>query len=398
VGFILPRSGRFTETSRPTVVATSGLAFALRPSDTRVPSWGGEVLVRVDIIAPAADGTARPGERIALVIDGAGKDTLVLGDEALAQLGAYDKIGGGDATGAKMVVPMLPGNHKSLASAAIEKRVRGTPRTERNLVGALRTAGTMLGTSGTRRLVVLTDGHTPVGDAEMREVAALGESGVLVSAVPSDAGVDPMTIASLATAGGVARSADALEPRVAMVREAIPPAGLLAFTDTRLTFAGNPAPSHVLETSGGGVLWHLDSGDLWLGEVRAGEARTEVVRVTVPPYLPGHSFTFEVTAHAIDASTGTERVFTTEVRSTYDDDIERIAESRNGDVIAYASALATLKRLDAAFVGDDVSRVGGIRVVARMHALSMSLLARDTGDHAIAEQAEILNALLAADR
>src|ERR1700756_5770676 len=54
VGFIIPKSGRFTRTSRPTVVATSGLSVVLRPSDTRVPSWGGEMLVRVDVIAPAA--------------------------------------------------------------------------------------------------------------------------------------------------------------------------------------------------------------------------------------------------------------------------------------------------------------------------------------------------------
>src|SRR5690606_18073430 len=57
IGFIVPRDGRFTEASRPTVLATSGLAVALRASDTRVPSWGGEVLVRVDVIAPAAEGT-----------------------------------------------------------------------------------------------------------------------------------------------------------------------------------------------------------------------------------------------------------------------------------------------------------------------------------------------------
>lgn len=397
LGFILPRSGRFTETSRPTMVATSGLAFALRPSDTRVPAWGGEVLVRIDIIAPAADGTARLGERTAIVLDGAGKDTLVLDDIALAQLGAYDKVGVVDAAGAKTVVPLLPGNHKSLASAAVEKRMRGNKRTARDLVGALHAAEAMLGADGTRRVLVLTDGKATSGDREMQAIGELAERGIIVSAVGTDVGVDPMEIANLATRGGVARSADPLTARVAMVREAIPPAGILAFSDARVTFAGNPAPSHVLETSGGGVLWHLDSGDLWLGDVRAGEARTEVVRVTVPPYLTGHSFTFEVTAHAIDAATGQERVFAASVPCTYDDDIERIAESRNGDVIAYASALATLKRLDAAFAGGGVARAGGIRALAQIHARSMTLLARDTGDHAIAEQAEILSALLAAD-
>ena len=59
VGFILPASGRFTKTSSPTVMSTPGLAVVMRPSDSRVPSWGGEMFVRVDVLAPAAAGAAR---------------------------------------------------------------------------------------------------------------------------------------------------------------------------------------------------------------------------------------------------------------------------------------------------------------------------------------------------
>ena len=70
LGFLIPKNGRFTKTSVPTLVATTGLAISLRPSDTRVPSWGGEMLVRVDVLAPAAAGTARWGGDIAFVLDG----------------------------------------------------------------------------------------------------------------------------------------------------------------------------------------------------------------------------------------------------------------------------------------------------------------------------------------
>ncbi len=42
VGFIVPANGRFTRTSQPTRLTTPGLSISLRPSDTRVPSWGGE--------------------------------------------------------------------------------------------------------------------------------------------------------------------------------------------------------------------------------------------------------------------------------------------------------------------------------------------------------------------
>jgi len=90
VGFILPRDGRFTETSKPTVVAMPGLGFALRPSDQRVPSWGGEVLVRVDVMSPAAKGTARLGESIAIVLDGSGMDSILLAEDVIARLPRTD--------------------------------------------------------------------------------------------------------------------------------------------------------------------------------------------------------------------------------------------------------------------------------------------------------------------
>ncbi|CAN5119077.1 hypothetical protein BH09MYX1_BH09MYX1_67440 [soil metagenome] len=394
VGFILPRSGRFTETSRPTVVATTGLAFALRPSDSRVPSWGGEVLVRVDVIAPAALGTARLGERLVIIIDGGGIDSLVLAGAALDQLGAYDHIAVVDTTDSRIVLPPIPANHRSLAEAAIERRLRGTTRKHGDLAAAFQSARNIVGAAPGSRVLVLTDGASAPTVAAEHEAQAFARAGAVVSAIATRPGLDVSLVTPLVAGGGVAYADDDVASRTAAVKVAVPAAGMTVFKDVVLTFAGNPAPSHVLETSGGGVRWRLDAGELLLGDVIAGEARTEVVRVTVPPYVPGHKFTFEVTARAHDVSTGGERTFTAEIPCVYDDDIERIADSRYGDVIAYASALATLKRLDAAFVGDDVDRAGGIAMIARLHARSMTYLAHDTQDRAITEQAEVLNALL----
>src|SRR5262249_30825774 len=130
-------------------------------------------------------------------------------------------------------------------------------------------------------------------------------------------------------------------------------------------------------------------------DVHAGEARTEIVRVTVPAWVPAEPFTFRVTAHVHDVSLNADRDFSAELPCIYDDDIERIADSRHGDVIAYASALATMKRLDAAFAGEGVIRSGGLRRIAEMHARSMELFARDMHDFAALEQAHLLQALLA---
>ncbi|HVH41361.1 MAG TPA: hypothetical protein VM925_03430 [Labilithrix sp.] len=381
IGFILPRDGRFTETSSPHVLATTGLAIVLRPSDTRVPSWGGEILVRVDVIAPAAEGSARWGENVAIVIDGEGPDTAMLAEVALEQLAGRDRVSIVDVRGARVLVPSMPASHRSMINAALKTHLRSRAGiAARDVAGALSAAGRVLSSENvTQRMLLLSD-H-PLAPDEITEVARLSQRGVQV--------------ASVSTVGEGA--ADRLE-RADSVRAAIPAAGITTFRSVHLTFQGTPAPSHVLEASGGEARWRLDAGELVLGNVRAGEARTEMLRVTVPAWVPNEEFRFTVTAHVDDLAWGGPREFSADVPCVYDDDIERIAKSRHGDVIAYASAMATLRRLDRAFIGEDVSRIGGLEKVAELHARSMSLLARDTHDFATQEQADMLIALLSATK
>jgi hypothetical protein len=378
IGFILPRDGRFTETSKPHVLATQGLAIVLRPSDTRVPSWGGEVLVRVDVIAPAADGTARWGENVAIVIDGEGPDTLALVDVALGQLAGRDRVTVVDVHGARVVVPAMPASHRSMMNAAVRshQRSRGGVAA-RDVAHAFETAAKVIaGSNINQRLLYLR--AEPLGADEVAAVARLTQRGIQV--------------ATVATVGE-----DRLE-REEAVRVAIPQAGMTMFRSLHLTFEGTPAPSHVIEASGGEARWRLDAGEVVLGNVRAGEARTEMLRVSVPAWVSNEEFRFTVRASVDDLTWGGPRDLVADIACIYDDDIERIAKSRHGDVIAYASAMATLRRLDAAFIGDDVGRSGGLRKMAELHAKSMQLLARDTKDFATQEQADLLVALLAATR
>ena len=396
IGFILPQSGRFTKTSSPTQVSTDGLNIVLRPSDTHVPSWGGEVLVRIDVIAPAAEGTARFGENVALVIDD-GVDLPHLADVALAQLSARDRVTVIDARGARVIVPPMPATHRSMVLAAIEKRLGSSKRGPMMLAPSLRAASGAFGTQGARRLLLLTDspGEAAYAPEVQSELTRLMREKTIVSAVGTSAKSDGAALMGIASMGTGGSSADPdVVTREQAVREAVPPAGMTVFRDVTLTFEGTPAPSHVLEATGGDVLWRLEAGELVLGEVHAGESRTEVVRVTVPPWVPGEPFTFRVSAHVHDVARRIPRAFVAELPCLYDDDIERIAESRHGDVIAYASALATLKRLDAAFAGDGVIHAGGLRSIAQMHARSMALFAQDSKDFAAREQADMLQGLL----
>jgi len=397
IGFILPQSGRFTRTSSPTIVTSDGLNIVLRSSDTRVPSWGGEVLVRIDIIAPAAEGTARFGENVAILIDD-GPDVAHLADVAMQQLSARDRVAIVDMRGGNAIVPPMPATHRSMVRAAIEKRL-GARRGPVTLAAALRSASAAFGTQGARRVLVLTTtpGASVHGTDVSAELVRLMRDKSVVSAVAAGPRADESAILEIGTSGLGGSCADPdLEQRERAVRDAVPPAGLLVFKNVALSFEGTPAPSHVLEASGGDVMWHLESGELLLGDVHAGESRTEVVRVTVPPWVPGEPFHFRVSAHVDDVTRAIPREFVADVPCMYDDDIERIANSRHGDVIAYASALAALKRLDAAFAGEGVIRTGGLRRLAQMHARSMAAFANDTKDFAAREQADLLTGLLMA--
>lgn len=403
IGFILPRDGRFLATSQPTVLATTGLGIVLRPSDTRVPSWGGEVLVRVDVLAPAAEGSARWGENVVLMVDGRGGDTLRLAEAALEQLAGRDRVSIWDTTGPRLVLPFVPASNRSMALAVLEKRLTtkatGTP----DLAATLqRVAAAMPRGPSTTRVLLLTSGASdPYAKPTTDALEALGRTSL--SAVGTTATSDYGRLSALtALSGGSTGAAADLTARVEAVREAIPVSGVTRFRDVRLTFEGTPAPSHVLEATGGDVRWRLDAGELALGDVRAGEARTEVLRVTVPAWVPGERFHFTVTATYTPTGPegdGPRRAFAARLPCVYDDDLERIAKSRNGDVIAYASAMATLKRLDTAFIGESVQAIpGGLRALAELHARSMTLLARDMKDPAIAEQAELLGAILGATK
>src|SRR6185295_1693830 len=100
----------------------------------------GEVLVRVDVIAPAAEGTARWGENVAVVIDGEGPDTVTLVDAAIGQLAGRDRVTIVDAHGARTIVPLMPAANRSMMVAAVRTHLARRARPSRDLAAALKSA------------------------------------------------------------------------------------------------------------------------------------------------------------------------------------------------------------------------------------------------------------------
>jgi len=401
-GFLLPSDGVWRRTSTPIAVQGAGLAVVLRSSDVLVPSWGGEILLRMDVFAPTAAyprvaNSVRAAERLAIVVDGTGPDTVALAGIALDNLGGADRAGVIDSTQARPVVPLLPGSHQTLLHAAVERLLAQTERAHapRALPEALDLARRWILAAPpaegglTRHVLVLTDGASLTDPHLASEVKELGAAGIQILGVATD-NLEPAALEPLGAHDG----AGTVEDRKDLVDRALPPPGEIVLDDVTLSTSSVPAPARMIEVSGGDSALGLYADHPSLGQVYVGEARTEVARVALPPWVPGEPLELTVTATYKDLGSGKRQTASATIRCRYSDDVERISRARNGDVIAYASALAMVRRLHRAFLGSETDRPGGMRHLAEMQATSLADLARVQRDQALAVQAEVLSTLL----
>jgi len=409
-GFLLPADGVWRETSRPVAIKGPGLGVVLRSSDTLIPSWGGEILVRLDVLAPsdafpAAKASVREPRRIALVVDGYTNDTIQHARTILDNLGANDRLVIIESQGARIVVPPLPGSDHTLLDGAIDRVVarpsNAGKRVSRDLSGALVQARKFITgyssasapTSAKLQVIVLTDG-VGVAQDQLRltsEVSWLRQHAVRVSALGVTNALRPEHLTPFGDEGFVYSSP---EKRNELLDKLVPPPGDVVLEDVELTFSSVPAPIRVLEVSGGLASLSLDHDRLLLGDLYAGEARTEVARIAMPVWVPGEPIEVTMTARYRDAQTGEWHTATSTFFGRYEDDVERIARARHGDVIAYASALSMVRRLGRIFQGRQTDRLGGLRPVVTLQADSLARLSRETGDAALGIQADVLRALL----
>ncbi|HZF48681.1 MAG TPA: hypothetical protein VE093_08535 [Polyangiaceae bacterium] len=410
-GFLLPPDGIWRETSKPVAVSGRGLAVILRSSDALIPSWGGEILLRIDAVVPAAAfphaaPSLRPAKKLVIVVDGHGPNTAPLVRVALDNLGERDRVAIVDSARARTIMPLVPGTHRTLLGAAVERVVGSAERPgapARDLAAALALARGWLtvrsvGPLGlVRHVLVITDGAGVAEGARsgriIPELRSLAAAGARVTGVGS---ADRLSRGDLEALGPDVFAGGLFAEREDAVARAVPPPGDTVLRDVSLVVSSVPAPSRVVELSGGSSVLALEADRIHLGDLYAGEARTEVARVAVPVWVPGEPLELTVTASYTDAATGEPLSASSTIRGRYSNDIERIAKSRHGDVIAYASGLAMVRRLHRAFAGSMVDQVGGLRTMVAWQAQSLGALARATRDPALATQAEILATLLAA--
>ncbi len=156
-GFLLPADGILRKTSRPVALEGSGLLVVMRPSDHLLPTWGGELLMRLDVIVPpaafaAAKSTVRDPIALVIVLDDDGLGSLRLVEAALDNLGQRDRVALVDsALDGRTAVPLVPGTHRTLVEGAaervLEQRAHGS-RKRRDLGKALELASGWLNAGG----------------------------------------------------------------------------------------------------------------------------------------------------------------------------------------------------------------------------------------------------------
>jgi hypothetical protein len=165
--FCSPPDGILRATSRPVALEGNGLLVVMRASDRLLPTWGGELLMRLDVIVPPAafacgKSTVREPSALAIVIDDDGLRLAAAVEAALDNLGQRDRVALVDsaATGARRCRwfrgRTAPGGRYGRTSARTAGS-RSSPATA--IWGkALDLAGSWLNKGGarTRRVLVLT--------------------------------------------------------------------------------------------------------------------------------------------------------------------------------------------------------------------------------------------------
>jgi hypothetical protein len=249
---ILPPTSLRDRPSSPLRVSAGPLEFTLRFSDGRVPAWGGDSYVRIDLRAQGSD--QRPQRDLAMLIDTREPDPLRRAKRIAAEL--FETLREGDHgalvttdEGGSVRVPLLSYG----ATPLLITRTRAIePQGGDDLTSAIERAVAMLANRGDRvvKLVVLSGHGGLISGETVAALARAQELNVEVVLVPlTEAAARRFEPAAL-RAGVVALDRVPANERAerALVEElsTLPPAEPVA-TSVSITYEAIPAPSHIID-------------------------------------------------------------------------------------------------------------------------------------------------------
>ncbi|MCS6898417.1 MAG: hypothetical protein RMJ98_02640 [Myxococcales bacterium] len=394
-GFLMPSDGRWHRTAQPVHFRTELLAVTLRTSDALVPAWGGELLVELSLASSDTLATLvarrkallrqgalgalpvavrledRPPLRLILIMDDVSEATAKLAGEALAGLGSEDQVAVIDSRGSHVVLPFLPCEYHSLFHGALRRRMIMKPQGS---------AGRDL--SGSVALVQRWIEQDPAPDTTTAVLVVTEES------------VEEEILRRLRAVGVRVEVAtpEVLRPeRRAVLDSVLPESRGVSLKEVKVVISSSPAPAHVIEATAGQIGSLLDEDELYLDELEVGQRRTELLRVTVPPFVQGETYRLSVRVEARDAVTGALVIASHRMVLRYTDDIEALSREQSGDVLAYASALAMVQRLDRSLFGEAAEQPEGLRRLVAWQQRALVPLLREAP--ALERRARLLEAL-----
>jgi hypothetical protein len=396
-----PETGLRDRPATPLRVTAGPLEFTLRLSDTRAPSWGGDTYIRVDLRARGSE--TRPARDLAVLVDTRDASTLPRAKRMTAEL--FETLREGDRgalftsdEGGRVRVPLLS---YGAAPLLISRARTIEPRGQDDLAQAIERALERLAHRSDRivKLAVLS-GHGGLVSGETLEALSHAPSvGVEVVLVPLTEAAAHRFAAAAARSEALAMDRVAATDRAerAAVDElaTLPPTDPVA-RDVSLLYEALPAPSHLLDVYGGASAWTPDGGEIPLGDVRPGDARTIVLRAGIPGHPTVETFDPCLRVRWRDAQ-GPHEVRATRSLA-YVDSRAALAAGRAGDVLHYVSLLGSISAVHRAIDAGDAASLESMSALANDQSRTLAAFAEERQDRVMSAQARILAELVATAR
>jgi hypothetical protein len=398
---ILPATSLRERPATPVRVGAGPLEFTLRLADARAPAWGGDTYIRVDVRAQGTD--QRPTRDLAVLLDTRDEPSLRRARRMAAEL--FETLREGDRgallttdDGGRVRVPLLS---YGAAPLLIARSRAVEPRGDDDLAQAIDRGVQLLSHRSDRivKLAVLSGYGGLVSGEAIAAMSRAQELGVEVVLVPLNEPAahrfDAASLRSGAVTTGRVAANERAEREAVEELATLPPAEPVA-QEVSLAYEALPSPSHLLDVYGGASAWTPSGGDVPLGSVRPGDARTIVMRVGIPTYPTEGAFEPTVRVRWRDGQ-GPHEVRTT-LSLPYAQRTSDFSRGRAGDVLHYVSLLGTITAVHRAIDHRDAAGLDAMSAAASEQARAMTEFADERRDRVMGAQARLLRELLATAR